>query len=511
MTAAPDSPSDHPLSRRAILLLFVAVFILLLGRSMNRDLDPDEHQFVAPPALLVQDHLLPYVDYPYFHMPNLVFIYAALTGWTSYKLLAARVVMTLCGTGTVVLLFAAAYNTLHEFPRRFRWALSGGLAVIFISSRMFTYTDGWAWNHDMPVLCTLAAFLLHLRGMRQGKVSPIVTAGFLLGLATGIRLSFALAPIPFILSLFIGVSPLNRRRRLIALKLGATAALVAVSPAIWLMLKSPSRFFFGNLAYPHLSTAYYRSIHYTKGFSLLGKIGVMLEKFLLDLGNAVLLLLFVLAVAYLLRRWRKVDHRSEIALLAGLLTALCIGTLGPTPIQPQYCYMLVPFMVLLIVYALASLRMNNLSVATGWARAIGWVALIVGAIMLPIEYWGIVFLPIPRHWTPIQQHRRAEWIKQMVGPNARIMTTETTVPLEAGLKVYPEYAVGRFVLLTAKFQSEPDRRKYGMVSQADLPDLLNQRPPDAIFIRSTPELETWAMEHQYRRIPYDKVYTLWIR
>src|SRR5580704_8794792 len=101
---------DRPLSGRAILLLSIGVFILLLGRSMNRDLDPDEHQFVAPPALLVQDHLLPYVDYPYFHMPNLVFIYAGLTGWTSYKLLAARVVMTLCGTGTVILLIVAGFE-----------------------------------------------------------------------------------------------------------------------------------------------------------------------------------------------------------------------------------------------------------------------------------------------------------------------------------------------------------------------------------------------------------------
>ena len=424
--------------------------------------------------------------------------------------------MTLCGTGTVVLLFTAAYSTLRDFPRRSRWVLAGGLAVIFICSRMFTYTDGWAWNHDMPVLCTLSAFLLHLRGMRRGRIAPIILAGFLLGMATGIRLSFALAPIPFVFSLLLGTSPLTGRRRFVALLLGAAAALLALSPAIWLMLKTPSRFFFGNLGYPHLSTAFYNSIHYDHGITLPSKIGVMLEKFLLDPGNAALLILFAIATAYLLRRWRTAVHRTEIALLAGVLVALCIGTLGPTPIQPQYCYMLVPFMVLFIVYALSNLWRNDASAAAAWARVIGWVAVVVGAIMLPSQYWGVVFLPMPQHWTPIQQHRRAEWIRQMVGPHARILTTETTVALEAGLEVYPEYAVGRFVLLTAKFQSEPDRRKYGMVSQADLSGLLAQRPPDAVFIRSTrepetSELETWAKEHQYRRMQYDGVYSLWVR
>jgi hypothetical protein len=41
-------------------------------------LNHDEHQFVAPSVLLLREGLLPYRDYPFFHTPNLVFVFAPL-------------------------------------------------------------------------------------------------------------------------------------------------------------------------------------------------------------------------------------------------------------------------------------------------------------------------------------------------------------------------------------------------------------------------------------------------
>jgi hypothetical protein len=202
---------------------------------------------------------------------------------------------------------------------------------------------------------------------------------------------------------------------------------------------------------------------------------------------------------------------NQVVLLAGLLLALCIGTLGPTPIQPQYCYALVPFMVLVIAYGIPALFQNNPGTLSPWSKTIGGIGTGLGAIMLPLEYWGVIFLLTPAHWKPVQQHQTAEWIEKMTFPGARIMTTDTTVPLEAGLKVYPEYAVGRFVFLVGKFQSEEERRKYGMFPRADLPILLAQRPPDAIFCPQPWDLDEWAVKHGFRRIDYDGRYVLWVR
>src|SRR5262249_51328893 len=144
---AADLGAYVPSGRRvpAFILLAVVVFLLLFARSMYRPLDLDEHQFVAPPALLVRQHAQPYLDYPYFHMPNLVYLYAGLTGWVPYKLLAARTVSALCGTATVLLLLLAGWRALPTARPFSRLAIAGGLVLTFATSRLFTYTSGWSW------------------------------------------------------------------------------------------------------------------------------------------------------------------------------------------------------------------------------------------------------------------------------------------------------------------------------------------------------------------------------
>src|SRR6202000_701818 len=107
-------------------------------------------------------------------------------------------------------------------------------------------------------------------------------------------------------AVMLGEPTLTRRQRVVALLLGMGAAVLAVSPAIWLLLRSPERFFFGNLGYPALSTQFYRSIHYEHGMTVVGKFGVMIEKFVLDPGNLVLLILFLVSSLFL---WRRASGR----------------------------------------------------------------------------------------------------------------------------------------------------------------------------------------------------------
>ena len=78
------------------LILFSALTILLLlfARAMFKRLDHDEHQFIASAALLARRSLLPYRDYPHFHMPYLIVIYAMLLKLTDHLLLAALVART---------------------------------------------------------------------------------------------------------------------------------------------------------------------------------------------------------------------------------------------------------------------------------------------------------------------------------------------------------------------------------------------------------------------------------
>lgn len=54
-----------------IVGLIVLAAFLLFARAVERDLNHDEHQFLAPSALLTTG-TRPYRDYPLFHLPNLI-------------------------------------------------------------------------------------------------------------------------------------------------------------------------------------------------------------------------------------------------------------------------------------------------------------------------------------------------------------------------------------------------------------------------------------------------------
>jgi hypothetical protein len=511
--ARPLAPRH--LSGRAVAALAALIFIFLFARSMNRDLDPDEHQFVAPPALLVQEGLLPYVDYPYFHMPTLVYLYAALTGWATYKLLAARAVSAACGTGTVLLLFLAGWRLFQGAPPRRRWLLTGGMALVFACSRVFTYTSGWAWNHDTAVLCTLAAFFLQLRGLGGARTAYFAAAGLLLGLAVGIRLSFALSFVPFALSVCLGRSTLTRRQRLAGLGLMAGGTAAALLPALVPLVTTPDRFFFGNLGYPRLSTRFYTE-NEPRTLTLLSKIACQLQQFLTDPGNAFLLLAFLDAVlgrSWRLGAWRS-EYRNHLLLAVGLLAALWVGVMGPTPLQIQYSYMLVPFMALFVLYTWA-LEQSDPRRFGRLVRAVGICVLVVAGTGLPRWYWGVVYLPGPSRWTTVALHERGRWVKETAPAGARVLTIEPALPLEAGLRVYPEYAVGRFVLLVGPLQPPAERKRYGMVSTDEVPTMLAARPPDAVLCSTQnipPVFRRYAEGNGYRRVPSpDGAHVMWVR
>ena len=208
---------DRSVGRRIRWLVFVGiaaiVFVLSFSRGMTRSFNHDEHQFVTPAVLLTQDGLLPYRDYPYFHMPNQVYLYAALTWWTPYKLLVARIIQVLCGTAIAVLLFATAWRLLGRMDLLGRRLIAGGLLLVPYSSRLFRYTDGLAWNHETstpahwPRSCCIC-------GAQRAAPSPPALSGSLLGCAIGIRLSFAPAAVPFLLSFWLTRSPVRRGQRL---------------------------------------------------------------------------------------------------------------------------------------------------------------------------------------------------------------------------------------------------------------------------------------------------------
>jgi predicted membrane-bound mannosyltransferase len=93
---------------KVLLVIFLFLFTLTLNisRAVRAEYSHDEDQFITSARLLLDDGLLPYRDYPYFHTPYLVFIYALLFAFTGdNNLLAARLFSAVCATGCVMLVF----------------------------------------------------------------------------------------------------------------------------------------------------------------------------------------------------------------------------------------------------------------------------------------------------------------------------------------------------------------------------------------------------------------------
>ena len=87
---------------------FVLVLLLLFSLNMQRGFDHDEHMYVAAGKLLASKSLLPYRDYHYLHMPNLVLVYGLVFKFTDYPFLAARAFSVLCAWLSLALIFSLA-------------------------------------------------------------------------------------------------------------------------------------------------------------------------------------------------------------------------------------------------------------------------------------------------------------------------------------------------------------------------------------------------------------------
>jgi 4-amino-4-deoxy-L-arabinose transferase-like glycosyltransferase len=515
----PASRAAGPRStpRWVFVLLAVLAFVLLFARSMSRFFDLDEHQFVVPPVLLGQEGLLPYRDYPYFHMPGLVYLSAPLLAWAPDKLLAARLISVVCGFATLVLLFRVGWRLLRHLPDSTRWLVAGGVVLTFSCSRLFTYTSGWAWNHDSAVLCALGAFLVHLRGLRLARLRCFAAAGALAGLALCIRLSFALIVLPLALSLLCGRSALTWRQRWLGLGLATGTALLVLSPALVHLWAQPEAFLFGNLGYARLNTLFYKTVQ-SPAMNLPQKLLHLGQSFLTDPGNAVLLLLAVWLLGwrfFRLRAWRS-KYGNELLLVLGFLPALLAGCWGPTPTQYQYYYMLLPFLTLGILYLLA-LESADPAVWLRYRRVLAAGAIVVGLTGLPRWYRDVIQVASPEKWVPVSVDRLGEWIRSRCPAEGRVLTLDPLVPLEGGVRVYPDYAVGRFFAHVGKHMSAAERQRHHILWAEQVEELLTRRPPDAVFCdRRTRDMSLdfihYAEGHCFQKLDApDGTGTLWVR
>lgn len=452
----------------------LVVLLWLLARAMARELNHDEHQFVAPPVLLLREGLLPYRDYPFFHTPNLVFVFAPLLAATSRLLLAARLFNVLCAAALLLLVFAIAAHSFRALRER-RWVIALAFVLVLSLNPFFRFTAGRAWNHDLPVLTSVAAFAAVLHGMTRNRSWLwIGIGGFLLGIAVGTRLSFIPLLLPFAL-LTLLLPP--RGRRLLCLTSLIIGAGIALLPTALLAYEAPRQFLFGNFTYNSTLNPLYRRSNFPDEFTWTRKFAFPVQQLLKSPSDLALVAGFIY---FGLRPWRRAgwrnftEHRETLA-LAVILPWVLLGSIAATPSHRQYYYPLVPFLLLGNIYGIA--REGQWRPRTNWLIAATLFASLLEAIP-DLSYTATIIRPT--QWPVFTVTAKAAQIRELC-PQGRVLTLAPIVPLEANLQIYPELATGPFGWRTAAFVDQRLRSLCHVIAPADLNQVLQSRPPAAIL------------------------------
>lgn len=524
--------------QKALLLLAAAGLGLLslwfgLTLALHRPLGHDENLYVSAGVLLLNHGLLPYADYHYAHTPLLIPVYAGLFALSDHLLLAARSFNVVCGSATVLLVFAMCFAGLHSFGFGIRLLMALALALFFNLNTQYVYTSGLAWNHDLSTLAMLASFWLLVAGLRKKSPPLLIACGVLLGVAVGVRLSFAVAAAPF-----VGLILWHSRRELPAMwrRLGwvCLGGVVGSLPLLAMLAAWPAETWFGNVTSIGLNDDY-RAFRVAQGlerpWDWFSKLRFMLKDilfwpghhmlmnhfltwsgriFIMPFAQNLLLALALAAVVIPLRLRRAFRHGPNELELRGclwLLPFLLLAAWAPALPVYQYFYALVPWSLLALAYSLGDWWEVS---CKGGRRAQWWTRLLTASAgglavlaLLVMLHFSVVNWARPYAWGPMGVHRVGQELAGLVGPGP-VLTLAPIYAQEGGLPIYPELARGPYSFREAPHLDPELRQRYKLAGPQELSALLAQRPPAAILTQVERErrlekpLEDWARQHAYQ-------------
>lgn len=511
---SPTSPSDPgvcPLKHRSDSVLVSASLLVVLlfffASAFARALNHDEHQFIAPAVLFLHSGLLPYRDFPCFHTPDLIFVFAALFATTTHYLLAARGFNAGCAALLLLVVFGFAARRFRHLSERNEF-VGLGFVLILSLNPFFRFTAGRAWNHDLPVLALVGAYLAFLRVEKSGRAWLwFALCGVGVGLAAGTRLSFAPMVAPFVLAVLF--FPCTDRGRIVSLLHFGDGLAFALLPVGLLFSVAPRQFLFDNFTYNHTINLLYRAATVPREITFWNKISFPFQYFLRSPADVLLLVGFIwfALLPWWRSGWAGWKQDRALSLLVLLLPFLFLGSWAPTPSYRQYYYPFVPFLLLGVIIGLAR----------AWPfrwRKLLWLTVIVSLLQAIPSLLSSLGGLAPATWPVFGAHAKAEAIAALL-PRGRVLTLAPLFPLEAGLEIYPAFATGPFAWRTAPFIAPGERAIFGFVGPADLEGYLVGDPPAAILTgfehrEFEQPLRRYAGRHGYISHPLPGRGVLWL-
>lgn len=508
-----DGVAPTPATTRIWAAFLIGTLIALpfaLSLALGISLSHDEHQHLAAGVLFARDGLLPYRDFPYFHVPYLVYAYGLLFQFTDQAFLASRLFSAVCTALTGGAIFATAWQLFASRPVKQRIGIGLCALALMLSLPVFYDTAGHSWNQEPSALLALLSFLcLPIVKPHAKPAGRLVISGILLGLAIGMRVTFAPLVMPFAIMLWFGGVPV--RKRIQRVVIFGTGIALALMPVVWACFAGLDGFVFGNVEFPKVNIEYRLATGEPRTMTLVKKLRFLFKEVMRP--NSVLFFGFIVMALMAVYRSRAALRDLSRLFLFLLLTLpfLLLGSLAPSPVFDHYFYPLVPFLLIGLLSLFAAIPSDTKGLRWTWGVA---AAAVVTSSAFAVSHYGeMKHLFNPQQWSPNEMRIEAAELRRHV-PGGKVLTLAPTLPLEAGLKIYPEFATGPFAWRVANFVKKERRAAARIVGPDELEALLAADPPAALLLgyekRWEDPLENYAKARNYRRIPFLKDKHLWL-
>jgi len=472
------------LVRIVFVLTLVILSLVLLANSMTKPAGRDEQMYCTAAVLLAQGKMI-YRDFSYAaQTPYHPLLCAALykISGTTYYLLIGRLLSCVCDILTM-LCIAGMYRRVFKPFTTAGLLLALAACILYVFNPLAAYTNGYAWNHDVVILCVMVSLWLFISADSQENRRPlrIAAIGALLTLATWMRVTTAPAQLLFfVMILSLPANSIAQRLRT-ALPFLAASVLVSIWP-LWVIAQAPQAFYLNLVKIP---TLYGRWLH---------EIGMVFSKFdltfacLTRAGYLVLILLaiYLFAAVAVRRRSLKIENGRSLLLAALLPAAFFAIALIPPTMWQQYLGVPVPFLAVSLAFPLSLFRRlggkANMSKHFRIAAALAGLSAGVAVLTYPQPLYIAPFALAPEQWAPIEMHKTAQDIAGKTKKPKQVLTLAPLLALEGGCDFYTELSAGAIIYRIADSLSPQERQVTHTAGPQSLLKLLESKPPSAVVL-----------------------------
>ncbi len=467
-------------ARNANIFVVIALIVLssmVLANSMTKPVGRDEQMYCTGAVCMAQGKLI-YRDFSYAaQMPYHPLLYSVLyriSGSTHY-LLVGRLVSCVCDI-LVILCIVGIYRRVFKSFSVCGTLFGLAAAVLYIFNPLVDYANGYAWNHDVVILCVVLSFRLFISANfgERSAYWRIAAMGALLTFAACMRVTTALVELLFFIMLVTVPATSIKQRVRNALPFIAAAVAVLIWP-VSVIVRAPQAFFLNLVKIPML---YGRWLH---------EIGMVYDKFGLTVncltrpGYLVLIVLAIyLFIEFIVLRRSMKAADGRYMLLAVLLAAtFFIIALIPPTMWHQYLAVPVPFMVIAIAYPLADLRKLGVSGHFKIASAATAFCALAAIAAYPLVLIRIPAVIVPEGWAPVELHKVSQRIADKAVRPGPILTLAPLLAVEGGRDIYNELSAGAIIYRIADSLSDEERRITHTAGPETLLPVLELSPPSA--------------------------------